>query len=209
MMEIPTFITLAEKSNIEKRKGAHLPHWTSDSGAYHVVFRLIDSIPAEIQKHLIEEKNLICEKLRKPGELLSIQDKKLLHRLYFEKIDHYLLAGYGSCWLQNEKIAVIVANAMKYFDGDRYHLFAWCVMSNHVHAIVQPVGKHKLSEILYSWKSYTSKEANKILGRSGQFWQTEYFDRLIRDPDEFEYSVDYVLNNPKQAGLDNWKWVGP
>ncbi|MCX6646059.1 MAG: transposase, partial [bacterium] len=106
-------------------------------------------------------------------------------------------------------IAVVIANALKFFDGDRYHLFAWCVMPNHVHAILKPLGINKLPEILYSWKSFTSKEANKILGRSGQFWQTEYFDRLIRDPDEFEYSVPYVLNNPKQAGLLNWKWVGP
>lgn len=208
MKEFQTFINNEEKAKIEKRKGAYLPHWTAEGGMYHVRFRLFDSLPEDARNRLIEERKQIIEKLKQPGESLSIQEKRLISHLYSEKADQYLDAGYGSCWLNQEEIAVIVANALKFFDGDRYHLFAWCVMPNHVHAIVMPLGKHKLAEILYSWKSFTSKEANKILGRTGKFWQQEYYDRLIRDSNEYEYSIDYVLKNPEKAGLDNWKWIG-
>jgi len=33
------------------------------------------------------------------------------------------------------RIAEMISNALKYFDKDRYTLFAWCVMSNHVHVV--------------------------------------------------------------------------
>ena len=41
-----------------------------------------------------------------------------------------------------------------------------------------------LSSILGSWKSFTSKEANKVLGRTGRLWQEDYFDRFIRDENQ-------------------------
>jgi hypothetical protein len=49
--------------------------------------------------------------------------------------------------------------------------------------------------------------ANEILGRSGAFWQREYYDRLIRDGNELGRAVRYVVNNPERAGLTGWKWV--
>ncbi len=58
-----------------------------------------------------------------------------------------------------------------------------------------------------SWKSYTARMANRILGRTGAFWQREYYDRLIRNENEFERAVRYVLENPVRAGLKNWEWV--
>jgi hypothetical protein len=52
------------------------------------------------------------------------------------------------------------------------------------------------------------KEANKILGRRGAFWQVEAYDHLIRNEVDFDHAVKYVLANPVNAGLKNWKWVG-
>jgi REP element-mobilizing transposase RayT len=66
----------------------------------------------------------------------------------------------------------------------------------------------ELPEILHSWKSFTAKEANKLLRRSGDFWQAEYNDHLIRDEADLRHPVRYVLDNPIKAGLKNWKWVG-
>jgi hypothetical protein len=60
---------------------------------------------------------------------------------------------------------------------------------------------------LHSWKSYTSNEANRTLGASGQFWEREYYDHLVRDVEEFESIVRYVAENPAKAHLKNWKWV--
>ncbi len=101
----------------------------------------------------------------------------------------------------------MVASAIRHFDGQRYRLYAWCVMPNHVHAVLEPLGAWKLAQILHSWKSFTAHEANRLLKRSGEFWQREYYDRMLRDGREFLRAVEYVGNNPLKAGLRDWPWA--
>jgi hypothetical protein len=55
-------------------------------------------------------------------------------------------------------------------------LHAWVVMPNPVHGLFTPEAGFTLVGNLHSWKSFTPKEANRLLSRSGQFWQEEYFD---------------------------------
>jgi hypothetical protein len=54
-----------------------------------------------------------------------------------------------------------------HFDGLRYRLNAWCVMPNHVHVVFSSMPARtptlRLSKIVKSWKSYTAKEANRLL----------------------------------------------
>jgi REP element-mobilizing transposase RayT len=38
-----------------------------------------------------------------------------------------------------------------------YALDESVVMPNHVHLLVTPLGEHRLSDILHSWKSFTAK----------------------------------------------------
>jgi REP element-mobilizing transposase RayT len=119
--------------------------------------------------------------------------------------------------MKDERVADKVRDALLHFDAVRYSLAAWCVMPNHVHVVVRPFGGitggtpvplSELSEILHSWKSFSAKEANKLLRRSGEFWQAESYDHLIRNEADFRHAVKYVLDNPIKAGLKNWRWVG-
>jgi REP element-mobilizing transposase RayT len=128
--------------------------------------------------------------------------------LIADSVDKYLDQGSGSCVLINPGAAGIVADALRFFDGERYGLHAWCVMPNHVHAVFEPLAGHTLEKILHSWKSFTANEINKALKRSGTLWQTESYDHLVRDEKEFERVVGYVANNPAKAGLVDWEWVG-
>jgi REP-associated tyrosine transposase len=60
-----------------------------------------------------------------------------------------------------------------------------------------------------SIKGYTAREANRVLGRKGNFWEPENYDHYVRDATEYERIVRYVLNNPVKAGLvSHWQeWV--
>ena len=60
--------------------------------------------------------------------------------------------------------------------------------------------------VIRSWKLFTARKANRFLGRSGVFWQREYYDRLIREDGELDRAILYVLTNPERAGLANWRW---
>jgi REP element-mobilizing transposase RayT len=207
------------RATIEKRRGAYLPQWTRESAWYAVTFRLEDSLPQRvIESWIFERHNIVktAEQMKRP---LSKHEEDGTRHLYSEKIERYLDVGFGSCFMKNGRIARTVAKALLHFEGQRYNLAAWCVMPNHVHAAVQPfagmtnpggtpVPHTELPEILHSWKSFTAKEANKLLRRSGDFWQAEYYDHLIRDEADFLHAIRYILDNPIKAGLKNWKWVG-
>jgi REP element-mobilizing transposase RayT len=84
-------------------------------------------------------------------------------------------------------------------------------MPNHIHVVVLPKSPETLSKVLHSWKSYTSSEVNKVLGRMGNsLWQTESYDHLIRDDADLARCCEYTTMNPVSARLcerpEDWKW---
>ncbi len=193
---------------ITKRERGRLPHWEKENGIYFVTFRLADSLPKKITNKIKIERQEILRILDKTERELSATEKRRIDKLFSNKIEKYLDAGYGSCILKNEKIAKTVADSLKFFNGERYEIFSWCVMPNHVHVVFKPLRKNELDEILHSWKAFTSHEINKLLGKEGKIWQREYYDHLVRNQTEFDRIKRYVLNNPLKAGLENWRWVG-
>ena len=151
------------------RTRGYLPHLEEENGIYFITFRLAGTIPFRLIRKWELEKKLILEAAAQQRRKLTPFEVRRLNDLQFARIDEYLDRGLGSCWLSSSSVAEMVVNAMKYFDGDRYHLDTWCVMPNHVHSIVEPIGGWKLANVLHSWKSFTSTEANRILNRKGNF----------------------------------------
>ena len=203
-----TGILPVEQLPVTKRHGANLPHWTQAGATYAVTFRLADSLPATVVESWKREREEIEQRARSQGRSLTSDERKELQRLYAAKVDSALNAGQGACYLKDERIARIVQDALQHFHGQHYELIGWVIMPNHVHIVVRPLGAHQLPEILHSWKSFTAKEANKVLGRSGPFWQDECYDHLIRDEEDFHHALQYVIDNPERAGLHDWPWVG-
>jgi REP element-mobilizing transposase RayT len=103
----------------------------------------------------------------------------------------------------------LVAQALKHFDGQRYHLAAYVIMDDHVHTLVTPLGSIRLKDILHSWKSFTAHRMR--LKRPDRVWQDEYFDRIVRDDKEFIEKLHYILGNPwkRWPELDVYLWLWP
>ncbi len=74
-------------------------------------------------------------------------------------------------------------------------------MPNHVHALFVQNPEHPLEDLLHSWKTFTSRNVNRLVGRSGNLWQRSYFDRLVRDEKHFRNCVRYIRRNPEKAHL--------
>jgi REP element-mobilizing transposase RayT len=188
-----------------------LPHLKKEGAVYFVTFRLADSLPAHEVARLKHERKVILEHARAAKSPLTWHEEQHLLAWYCDKVEALLDAGHGACSLSKPEIADLIAGAMQHFHGQRYELRAWVVMPNHVHAVVWPMPGHTLSDILHSWKSFTSNQANKLLHRTGEpFWQTESFDHWIRDDEEHARLVAYVANNPVKARFcrrpEDWKW---
>ena len=172
-----------------------------------VTFRLADSLPSHALKKIVSRRVDISATAAHMDRALTPVERRKQNQLHARRIEKILDAGAGECLLMNAKVARVVANALNEFNGTRYRLFAWVMMPNHVHVLFQTIGKGSLAAVLHSWKSYSAKAANQILGRSGEFWQREYHGHLIRNRDEFDRAIRYVMKNPGNVGLKDWPWV--
>ncbi|HEX8396804.1 MAG TPA: transposase, partial [Pyrinomonadaceae bacterium] len=165
----------------------YLPHFDVGEIPQFITFRLFDSLPQVVLTKWKAE--LEREK--------SLEAEIVLRR----RIETYLDQSFGKCYLKQEQVADLVQNALLFFDDERYRLLAWVVMPNHIHFLATPLEKQSLSNIVQSLKIFTAKEANKLLNRQGKFWQSDYFDRYIRDYEHFTKVVSYIENNPVKARL--------
>ncbi len=192
---------------VKIRDRGYLPHWEAEGATYFVTFRLADSLPHSVRESYRYERKDIVLTAQRQDRQLSAAELKRLDELFGERIEAYLDSGSGACYLANPRIASMVAEALRFFEGRRYRQFAWSVMPNHVHCVFRPLPNWPLENIMHGWKSFTGKEADKILNRAGEFWESEYFDHVIRNEQEFHSYVEYVATNPQKAGLRDWKWV--
>ena len=226
----------------------NLPHIQPPGATLFVTFRLDGSLPKwVIEQWRSEKRRLEAERLRMEA-MGTLQDhadeyaaqQQQFQRRWFAKFEHQLHEeSSGPTWMKDARIAQIIAEALHYRDGKAYQLDAYCIMSNHVHAVFAPLlteevagqladqaiqrrqGKEKedapasksrsiLSVLMQSLKGYTAHQANLALGRQGAFWAHESFDRVVRDQEEWEKTIAYVLNNPVKAGLveqwEAWPW---
>jgi REP element-mobilizing transposase RayT len=190
------------------RTRGRLPHWEADNAIYFVTFRLADSLPNKVRRAFEFEKRDIVATAQQAKRPLSPTEEKKLEKLISHRIQTKLDAGIGKCFLALPAIADLVAETLMHFEASRHRMYAWCVMPNHVHTLFRLLAGHSLSEVLQAWKSYSGKKANRLLSRSGEFWQHEYYDHLVRSEEEFYRIVDYIAANPAKAGLRDWRWVG-
>ncbi|HYV28576.1 MAG TPA: transposase [Candidatus Eisenbacteria bacterium] len=189
----------------------YLPHVRAQGRSYFVTFRLEGTLPQELLRQYQAEREALLATAEQTEKDASTETQRSLFGLYSEKIETYLDAGYGECWLKEARIAELMAGAFRFFDGQRYDLGPWVVMPNHVHVIVRPLGTHLLDEIVKSWKGFTAREANRLLARTGEsFWAREYYDHIVRDDEERARLANYIHDNPVKAGLcerwEDWKW---
>lgn len=178
----------------------YLPHRDEPHLLQSITYRLADSLPQE-KLRLLED------------ELLSLpEDARESARR--QKIEYWLDAGMGCCALRHPEVARYVQNSFLHFHGERYHLHAWCIMPNHVHVLIEPLTD--LASIVQGWKSFTARwvlahNGELKLGVPGEnLWMREYWDRYIRDEHHYRKTVDYIHQNPVNAGLcatpEAWPW---
>jgi REP element-mobilizing transposase RayT len=137
----------------------------------------------------------------------DVETELAYHKRFTSAIERWLDVGYGSCALRRSECAKVVDDAMRCFDGKRLALISSIVMPNHVHALLVQNSEHPLEDLLRSWKTFTSRTINRLLGRSGTLWQRSYFDRLVRDEKHFRNCVRYIRRNPEKAHLTSDEYI--
>ena len=103
-------------------------------------------------------------------------------------------------------IAQIIQSTFNFYDNKLYDLHCYCIMPNHIHLLIKPLTDEKgesyhLSDIIKRIKTYTAKMINQELKRTGKVWEDDYFDRIIRNEQDYYNVINYYLKNPVKAGL--------
>ncbi|MBI3941707.1 MAG: transposase [Chloroflexi bacterium] len=194
-----------------------LPHLQPAGATLFITFRLVGSIPAEIQQQYLEEirrTEAFLAGIRDPQARAQRVDEE--NRRFFGRWDKVLDSQTtGPFWLRDYQVGGIVADSLHFLDSRMYTLDAFCIMPNHVHLVCTPLIKadgtyHAMPAILHSLKRHTARQANLYLKRAGAFWQHESYDHVVRDEAERNRIVRYVVYNPVKAGLverpEDWPW---
>lgn len=187
-----------------------LPHWAQAGTITFITFRTWDSLPkAVIEAWLAERDGWLRRYGIDPNaadwqsrvDSLGSQRAAELRTLIADRWNDHIDACHGECVLRRPELAEQVAKSLRHFDGDRYELTDFVVMPNHIHVLAAFPDEAALLKQCDSWKHFTATQINRVLGRSGRFWQQDGFDHLVRSAGQFSYLRKYIAANPERANL--------
>ena len=90
----------------------------------------------------------------------------------------------------------------------KYKVYAYCLMSNHVHMVIE-VPRENLSKAIQSLTIRYVSYFNKKYDRKGPFVQNRFKSKNIENQRYFLEVCRYVHRNPEKAGIEktnNYKW---
>ena len=169
-----------------------LPHWQPEGRDLFLTWRLSGSLPAQIMAKLRASKT---------------ESMGMRFREYDLELDR---GSSGPLWLREPRVASLVVSEIEAVAAKGLcRVYAWVIMPNHVHLLIEPLVPMKL--ITKAIKGATARRANLLLARTGKyFWQDQCFDHWIRNEAEFQKVKNYIEENPRRAGLVNereqWPW---
>jgi putative transposase len=93
----------------------------------------------------------------------------------------------------------------------RWQLLAYCMLTNHFHAIV--LGElESVSRGMHLLGFRYAQRFNERHDRRGHLFQDRFHARVIRDDEHLVRACEYVLDNAVRAGLcatrEDWPWLG-
>jgi len=88
-------------------------------------------------------------------------------------------------------------------------IWAYCLMSNHVHFVAVPAEGESLGRTYRDTHQAYAAWLNRKMGQSGHLWQGRFFSCVLDDPHLWA-AARYVERNPVRAGLvtraEDWPW---
>ena len=215
MPDTPKF-GLFDKYAETKIESRHLPHWFQPGTAVFITLRTADCLPRPV---VIQWMTEVQDWLRQSGisiaagEPLPDADKlpgplQAAYKKQRDRLWHWHLDScHGECVLRGREQAEFVMNSLLHFNGSRYDISSAIIMPNHAHLIAQFYPPTDCRQQCTSWMHYSAHKINRSLNRSGEFWQSEPFDHLIRSEAQFHYLQDYIRTNGTDANLPDSDWL--
>lgn len=96
-----------------------------------------------------------------------------------------------------------ISKAQKKYE---FKLYGLCIMSNHVHYLIKPKQAEELPKIMHWLNWYTAMCFNRMLNRTGHFWEKRYHSTGFCESDTRRAlnTIRYIHGNPKAAGIQHY-----
>jgi putative transposase len=202
-----------------------LPHFDHIGLFFFITFRLFNSIPVHLARQLRAERDREQQKARTyPTQEQQQAAKIKAQNNYFRKIEAHLdHPTFGDRFLDTPSCTNIIAQVLQEYHNEYYYLHAFCIMPNHVHVLIDtaqqiPINKANfdidqyqyLYQIMRRIKGKSGLYINRERKTNGSVWLPESYDRYIRGQKHYNYTLNYIIQNPVKAGLvTDWtKWSG-
>ena len=101
----------------------------------------------------------------------------------------------------------LLEEALENFD---IKLFAYCLMPNHFHFLLQPAKGEDMSKFMQWLMTSHVRRYHQHYGTSGHVWQGRYKSFIVQEDDHLLTVLRYVEGNPVRAHLvesaKSWRW---
>lgn len=202
----------------ERRSRRGLSRTQVPGSVYFVTYRLAGSIAQGVIEDLCAGRRRWLRQFALRGANPTAH-LPAAQKLLFGQLDDLLDRASEIAALARPETADAVRDSLLKQDGVRYRLLAYCVMPNHIHALIrltdQPgadepavIGEQRdaggpLAGVMAAWKQATARQ-------TGLAWHPESYLQRVRDDEELDRLVDYIAYNPVKAGLarqvHEWPW---
>jgi putative transposase len=139
-----------------------------------------------------------------------------LRRFHLSKQSHFVTF---TCYhrlpnLEDEKLRNVFVTAfeqtrLRY----RFRVYGFVIMPEHVHLLISEPERGTVANAIQSLKISSAMRSTGFCNGDEQrqpLWQKRYYDRNVRDYDEFVEKLRYIHRNPVKRGLaekpGDWRW---
>jgi len=131
----------------------------------------------------------------------------------------FAVEGWGDVFTRNQYKNILVENLKYCQEYKGLELFAWCIMTNHLHLVIRAKEGYDLPGILRDYKKYTSKAIKTAILENTQesrkewllkqfetsegfrFWRTDNKPIELWSNKVINQKIDYIHQNPVEEGL--------
>ena len=101
-----------------------------------------------------------------------------------------------------EPVAFLFLDTLaRYRDQGRFQIHEFVLMPDHFHLLLTPAPDVSLEKALQLIKGGFSFRVKRELGSNSEIWQQAFTEHRVKGPDDFDYHVNYIRQNPLRAGL--------
>lgn len=131
----------------------------------------------------------------------------------------FAVQGWVDVFTRNQYKDIIVDNLDYCQKNKGLELFAWCLMTNHLHLIARADDGHKLPDILRDFKKFTSKAVLRAIAENdresrkewllnqfktkdgNRFWRADNKPIELWSNEVIDQKLNYIHQNPVEEGL--------